>query len=223
LRAQGVTSCAVVSSTTSERVTPPSSLILAHAPDQMSLIDFSCPYFDESLQVAVSPCWQMALPNVISVIFVKVLVPLPRGVSLVQLTVTSQRTSASRQARHVRHTQTIPVMQFQLGGLFRGCSNSFMFRLPYLLDPPIAPTAIPTLSEYRAAGPFTPRNELTITRQNCGIATCLNRSIDTMGLSPTRLRPCWPLPWPCILDPPGFGLPLPGLPSGFTTVLPAEL
>jgi len=29
--------------------------------------------------------------------------------------------------------------------------------------------------------------------------------------------------WPCILDPPGFGLPLPGLPSGFTTVLPAEL
>ena len=24
---------------------------------------------------------------------------------------------------------------------------------------------------------------------------------------------------PCILDPPGFGLPLPGLPSGFTTAL----
>jgi len=27
----------------------------------------------------------------------------------------------------------------------------------------------------------------------------------------------------CILDPPGFGLPLPVLPSGFTTALPAKL
>ncbi len=32
-------------------------------------------------------------------------------------------------------------MQFQLGALFRGCSNSLMFRLPYSLGPPIAPTA----------------------------------------------------------------------------------
>jgi hypothetical protein len=85
-------------------------------------------------------------------------------------------------------------MQFQLGVLFRGCSNSLMFKLPYSLGPQIAPTAIPTLYEHRAAGPFTPRNGQTITRPNCGIATCPNRSIDTMGLSPTRLRPCWPLP-----------------------------
>jgi len=40
------------------------------------------------------------------------------------------------------------------GHVFRGCSHSFMFRLPCLLDPPTAPTA--PLSRW-AAGPFTPR------------------------------------------------------------------
>ena len=46
----------------------------------------------------------------------------------------------------------------------------------------------------RAAGPFTPRNGPTVTRRNCGIATCLNRAIGTAGLSPAGLRPCRPLP-----------------------------
>ncbi len=40
LPAQGVTSCSVVFNTPSERVTPPSSLILAHAPDQIPPADF---------------------------------------------------------------------------------------------------------------------------------------------------------------------------------------
>jgi hypothetical protein len=119
----------------------------------------------------------MALPNVISAIFVKVLVPIPRGVSLVHSTVSSQRTSASRHACHVRHTQTTPVMQFQLGILFRGCSNSLIFKLPYSLGPPIAPTAMDVRLPYT----------------NCGIATYPNRAIGMAGLSPDRLRPCRPL------------------------------
>jgi AAA+ ATPase superfamily predicted ATPase len=32
-------------------------------------------------------------------------------------------------------------MQLPRRGVFRGCSHSFMFKLPYLLDPPVAPTA----------------------------------------------------------------------------------
>ena len=36
------------------------------------------PYFDRSLQVTVSPCWKMALPDVISAILVWVLGSLPR-------------------------------------------------------------------------------------------------------------------------------------------------
>jgi len=61
-------SYAVASCTTSESITPPSSLILAHAPDQNPLVDFGCPYFNESLQVAASPCWEMAFPDIISAI-----------------------------------------------------------------------------------------------------------------------------------------------------------
>ena len=74
---------------------------------------------------------------------------------------------------------------------FRGCSQFVMFRLPHLLDPPVVPTA--RISS-RAAGPFTPRNELGVTPKNCGIATCLNRAIGTAGLPPARLWPCRPLP-----------------------------
>ena len=43
LPAQGVTSCGVMSCTTSEGITPPSSLILAHAPDQNPPADFGFP------------------------------------------------------------------------------------------------------------------------------------------------------------------------------------
>ena len=37
--------------------------------------------------------------------------------------------------------QIFLVMQLQRGWIFRGCSHSFMFQLPYLLGLPIAPTA----------------------------------------------------------------------------------
>jgi hypothetical protein len=37
-----------------------------------------------------------------------------------------------------------------------------MFRLPCLLGPPVAPTAV--CLAHRAAGPFTPRNERVVTR-----------------------------------------------------------
>jgi len=38
--------------------------------------------------------------------------------------------------------QTLPIMQLQPGIYFRGCSHFFMFRLPRLLDPQVAPTAV---------------------------------------------------------------------------------
>jgi len=36
--------------------------------------------------------------------------------------------------------QIIAAMQLLRRNLFRGCSHSFMFKLPYLLDPLVAPT-----------------------------------------------------------------------------------
>jgi hypothetical protein len=52
--------------TPSEGITPPSSLIPAHAPDQNPSVASVLPLYIRSLQVATSPCWELALPDVIS-------------------------------------------------------------------------------------------------------------------------------------------------------------
>ena len=66
LPSSGVTSAGVVSCTTSKGITPSSLLVLAHAPDQLPPASFGRPSVGGSLQVAASPCWVMALPDVSS-------------------------------------------------------------------------------------------------------------------------------------------------------------
>lgn len=92
-------------SITSEGVTPPSSLLRAHAPDQNPPTHFELPYRAGSLQVVASPCWEMVLPDVISAILAQVPGPLPRDASLVPLSVSSQRVTASPSLHKVRHIQ----------------------------------------------------------------------------------------------------------------------
>ena len=107
LPAPGVTSCDGASRASSEGSTPPSSLIRTHAPDQNPLAGFGCPYSNESSQVVVSPCWELALPDIISTIRAWALSPLPRSVSPVLLPVSSRKVSASPSgggARHARRT-----------------------------------------------------------------------------------------------------------------------
>jgi hypothetical protein len=70
LPTQGVTSSGVTSGATSEGITPPSSLLRAHASDQDPPASFSFRLVSRSLQVAASPCWEMAFPDVISTILV---------------------------------------------------------------------------------------------------------------------------------------------------------
>jgi hypothetical protein len=82
-----------------------------------------------------------------------------------------------------------PATQFYAGGLFRGCNHSLMFRLRYSLGPQSAPTfrvhALPPLGRIHRAvfAPFPVANS--------GIATCLNRTTDTIELvdafAPTHL------------------------------------
>lgn len=105
LLATGVTSRGVMSLITSEGVTPPSSLILTHAPDQIPLTDFGFPLYSGSLQVVTSPCWEMVLPGVISAILVWVLGPLPRSASSVLLSVSSRRATASPHEAQVRRAR----------------------------------------------------------------------------------------------------------------------
>jgi hypothetical protein len=60
------------------------------------------------LQVVASPCWKMALPDIISAILAQVLGPLPRSVLQVLLLASSLETTASPQTSQVRHTENTP-------------------------------------------------------------------------------------------------------------------
>ncbi len=186
----GVTRLRGMFRTPSEGITPPSSLLRAHAPHHPPLTDLGLhpvprvfagcgePLLEDggSRRYLRHPCigaWTRTPPRPPGA-------PtrfFPGGIGL-----TSRLTRSAR--------ETIPVMQRQQGQIYRGCSHSVMFRLPCSLGPQIAPTAV---NGHRAAGPFTPRNGPEVTLRNCGIATCLNRAIGTAGLSPAGWRPCRPL------------------------------
>jgi len=107
-------------------------------------------YFGRSLQVAVSPCWKMAFPDVISAVSVKELGPLPRRVPVdpVRLGVHALRLDAWIEGRRPRPrvyglgTRNGLCNATSTEGVFRGCSHSLMFRLLHLLGPPVAPTAV---------------------------------------------------------------------------------
>ena len=94
LPARGVTPDRVMSRITSGGVTLPSSLIRAHASDQIPRGSFAFGSSAKSGQVVASPCWKMALPDVISASPSPVAgTHIPAAV-LVHVPVTSQDTSA---------------------------------------------------------------------------------------------------------------------------------
>ena len=70
-----------------EGITPPSSLLRTHAPDQNPPPASDPSLCARSLQVAVSPCWEMALPDVISATLAPVLGPIPRHAPRLHLSV----------------------------------------------------------------------------------------------------------------------------------------
>ena len=95
LHDHGVTAFVRHSRHRSAGVTPPSSLVRAHAPDRHPPVGFGCPYSFGSLQVAASPCCMTAVPDVISAILVQSLGSLPRHDPAVLSSVSSRWTSAS--------------------------------------------------------------------------------------------------------------------------------
>ena len=147
--------------TTSGSITFPSSLILAHAPDQNppGVFDFSL------LPQVFAGCCQPLLEVGLSRRYLRNLYTgawtlTPQCLSGAFTRFFPESIGLTLDLRRSAH-QKLPVMQLQQGQSFRGCSHSFMFRLPCLLDPQIAPTAekLPP----RAAGPFTPRNGHAVT------------------------------------------------------------
>ena len=144
-----------------------------------------------SWQVAASPCWMWALPDVISAVCPWALGPVPRRDLPVRLLVSSRSTSASHHGIGVRLAKWSLQGSFHRGAL-SGLQSFAYVQAPMLARPPGCFHRCGSKS-IRAAGPFTPRNGPVVTDRNCGIATRLNRATGAAGLSPARLRPCRPL------------------------------
>jgi len=187
LHAPGVTRNAVTSRITSADITPPSSLLRTHAPDQIppSVSVFPCTL--GLCKLSLIPAGRWPFPTLSPQSLYRRLDPypaaslrcaypfLPKGL---RPHLRQQRFGTPDNRRYATSTTK----------LFRGCSHSVMFKLPYLLDPQVAPTTGPTCP----GRPGRLRHaELTwLPTMSCGIATCLNRAIGTAGLSPAGLRPC---------------------------------
>lgn len=123
-------------SITSEGITPPSSLLRAHAPVQNPPAYFDLPYKAGSLQVVASPFWEMDLPDVISAILAQVPGPLPRDASPVPLSVSSQRVTASPTAYKVRHIRENRCNATSTTRLISGRQSFRYVQAPMLASPP---------------------------------------------------------------------------------------
>src|SRR5437879_6146583 len=95
-----------------EGITPPSSLLQTHAPDQNPPPASESSLCGRSLQVAVSPCWGLALPDVISAILASVLGPIPRHAPWLHASVSSPRTPVSPHGKRVRRADLPPHSNF---------------------------------------------------------------------------------------------------------------
>ena len=115
----------------------------AHAPDHSLSLSSALASTSESLQVVSSPCWEMALPDVILRIFPRMLGPLPRRSHEVHMPVSSFVSSAFPNRGMGRLPASTREHDFSRS-VFQGCRHSVMFRPPSLLASQIVPTAAHT-------------------------------------------------------------------------------
>jgi len=117
LHEQGVTSLVVVSWPPSAGATLPSSLLRTHAPVLHPLRASGRPSDTKSLQVAVSPCWEEDLPDVISAHLSLRAWTSPPAARVVHLPVSSHTTAAFPPFGPGRRS-TMSVQRLQYGALF---------------------------------------------------------------------------------------------------------
>jgi hypothetical protein len=135
---QGVTPPGVVSPATWKGITIASSLIRAHAPDQLPPVSAWASLVG-LCRLLPAPARNCSFPTLSPHVFPQVPGPLPRRDPMVHLPVSSHRTSAfpsSLQGRLPRRT----LERLHYGHLFRGCSHAVIFRPPGLLITQVAPT-----------------------------------------------------------------------------------
>jgi hypothetical protein len=114
---QGVTALVGVSWTPSAEATLPSSLLRTHAPILRPLRASVRPSDPKSLQVAVSPCWEEDLPDVISAHLSLRAWTSPPAARVVHVPVSSHTTAAFPPFGPGRRSTT-PVQRLPYGALF---------------------------------------------------------------------------------------------------------
>src|SRR5215469_4792103 len=173
-----------------EDITPPSSLIWAHAPLPLgSLLLRLLALFGESLQVVTSPCCPRQLPDVISnSLFLDAGSPTP-AVHRVLAPVSSTVSSAFPTEKWVGFPQLSRLKRLRARGDFRGCRYFVMFRPPSLLAPQIVPTVANTPA--RQPGLLRPSRTRFVAFPRIGYANRPKTGNWRCGdLHPARLRPC---------------------------------
>jgi hypothetical protein len=193
LPGQGATFSRVASGTTSESITSPSTLIRPHAPDQDPPAASGCPLVGGSLQVAASPCWEMALPDVISAdLSLGAWTPTP-VVPMVHLLVSSHGATASPALGPGR----LPTNPRTATSVRLGISRLQSFtnvQAPRFARPP-GRSHRPHLSAWRQPGLLRPGTLRFVTSPHSGYASRPNRATDGMGtLTPQDPQPCRLLP-----------------------------
>ncbi len=99
----------------SASITPPLSLLRAHAPDLNPLTALVLPLYRESLQVAARPCWKEVFPSVMSANLSPDACTHTPAVLLVPIPVSSQETSAFITSGPTRHSTINPYSDVRTG------------------------------------------------------------------------------------------------------------
>ena len=173
-------------SASSEGITPPSSLLRTHAPNPLTLPSFGIASFEESSQVATSPCCQRVLPDVISASPSQDARAPTTTACRVLLPVTSPATSAFPKGEYRSASRKCPLKRLHSGTDFRGCSHFLTFRPLSLLATLVAPTS--TVS-CRADGNFYVRAEhASLPPHASDMLVVRIRQLTTRGLPPRQTR-----------------------------------
>jgi hypothetical protein len=144
-----------------------------------------------SLQVVASPCWQMALPDIISATLVQALGPIPRRAPRLRSSIPSPRTPASPHGKRVRRAGLSPPGSFRgepyfVAAVIRSPSGSCTRSAPRLLRPQRTRAGPPGLSHHASPG--------RLPAPGCGVASRSTWTTDVTGLSPAGSQPCRLLP-----------------------------
>ncbi len=181
----GVTALVLRSWHRSAEVTRPSQLILAHASDHNPHADFGLPYFSMSLQVAASPCWKMALPDVISAILVWALGSLPRHGSPVLWSVPFPDHFGLILSVRDSARENNPANSFTQGDLSR--LQPFVYLQAPILARPSGCSDLQFPFGHRAL--YTAQYLLRCRQQAAASLRVRIRTIDTTGLRPDFTAP----------------------------------